>query len=162
MPNSKQAAACRTCGKELARDARMCPYCGQYRPVTASSLVRTIAWVVGLSAAAVTTIAFVSALDKHLSSAFLIGRTYAVAKLGPICATIQGLANADSSGVSTLAEADRYGCVVVAPHDRISLTMLEKNATLVKVRVNAPGQDADKFEGWTKAENVVPPSHPYS
>ena len=157
MPNSKQAAACRTCRKELARDARMCPYCGQYRPVTASSLVRTITWVVGLTAAAVTMIAFVSALDKHLSSAFLIGRTYAVAKLGPICATIHGLANADSSGVTTLTQADRYGCVIVTPQDGSSLTMLEKNAALVRVRVNAPGLDADRFEGWTKADIVAAP-----
>ena len=58
MPNNKQLAECRTCEKEVARDARMCPYCGEHRPVAASLLARTIMWALGLSAVAVITIAF--------------------------------------------------------------------------------------------------------
>jgi hypothetical protein len=58
MPNNKQAAECRTCGKEVARAAGMCPYCAENRPVAASLLVRTIIWALGLSALAVITIAF--------------------------------------------------------------------------------------------------------
>ena len=158
MPNDNQFAPCRACDKLLAHDARMCPYCGENRPVAPSPLVRIITWAMGLSAAALITIASIAAYEseEYLSSVFLVGRTYPVAKLGPVCTTINRLTDADHNRVTTLAQADHYGCVVVAPQNGFSLTMLEKNAALVKVRVNAPGLDADKFEGWTKAENVTP------
>jgi hypothetical protein len=65
------------------------------------------------------------------------------------------LTDADHNGVTTLAQADLYGCVIVTPQVRSSLTIPKKNATLVRVRVNAPGLEAYKFEGWTKVENVA-------
>jgi hypothetical protein len=149
-------AHCRTCNKEVASTARTCPHCGQRSPVPMSPRLKKGLRLFFLAAGGLFAIGLLVAYlsDELASSGFKVGNSYHVAKLGHVCATTDDLVQADYHGVTTLAQAEEYNCVMIEPGG-FTVTVLDKNAALVKVRVNSFGE-ADKFEGWTQAENISP------
>jgi hypothetical protein len=140
---------CHACGKEVAENPRVCPRCGAPNPTLKYNVTKPI--VVAVSA--VILFSLIADVLHNRSPTFVAGRTYPIAKNGLVCVTLAGLAKARERGA---AEAEKLGCLPVAPDDHPHVKVLDSNATTVKVRVVAPSLPLNNFQGWTAADNLSP------
>lgn len=94
--------------------------------------------------------------DKSATKPYQIGLTYPVVKSGPICRTPTVLGTADQNRVATEDQAEALGCLMLDPAIISKVTLIDKDPEMLKVRVIAPNQRADAFEGWTDVQTLDP------
>lgn len=92
--------------------------------------------------------------DKSATKFYKIGLTYPVVKAGPICRTPKVLGSADQNRIATEDQAETLGCLMLDPEKVSKVTLLDKDPDVLNVRVIAPNQRADAFEGWTDVQTL--------
>jgi len=92
--------------------------------------------------------------DKSPTRPFEIGQIYPVAKTGPICRTPKVLGTARENRVATDDQAEALGCLLLDPAKIAKVALIDKDPDVLKVRVLAPHQKADTFEGWTDIQTL--------
>jgi hypothetical protein len=92
--------------------------------------------------------------EKSATKPYKIGLTYPVVKAGPICRTPTVLGTANQNRVATEDQAETLGCLMLDPDKISKVTILDKDPDVLKVRVIAPHQRADAFEGWTDIQTL--------
>jgi hypothetical protein len=92
--------------------------------------------------------------DKSTTKPYQVGLTYPVVKAGPICRTPKVLGTADQNRIATEDQAEILGCLMLDPNKISKVTLLDKDPDELKVRVIAPNQRADAFEGWTDVQTL--------
>jgi hypothetical protein len=80
--------------------------------------------------------------------------TYRIAKAGPICRTTKVLDTANQNGVATEDQAEVLGCLMLDPARSSKVTLLDKDPSVLKVRVIAPNLKPDGYEGWTDVQTL--------
>ena len=99
--------------------------------------------------------------DKSPTRPYKVGLIYPVAKPGPICRTTRVLGTARQNRVATEDDAEALGCLMLDPATIAKVALIDKDPDVLKVRVLAPHQRADEFEGWTDIQTLgaypVPP-----
>ena len=99
--------------------------------------------------------------DKSATRPYQVGRIYPVVQPGPICRTTKVLGTAHQNRVATADQAEALGCLMLDPATIAKVALIDKDPDLLKVRVLAPHQKADTFEGWTDIQTIgsypVPP-----
>jgi hypothetical protein len=94
------------------------------------------------------------ARDESATGPYKIGLIYRVAKAGPICRTPNVLDTATHNGVTTEEQVEVLGCVMIDPARSSKVVVLGKGPDALKVRIIAPNQGADAFEGWTDFQTL--------
>jgi hypothetical protein len=156
----------------VAISAPRCPHCGDVRGLReqiTKPRKHALKILFGLVGAVIIGGFIVAAIEDYETSAgFEIGKTYAIAKDGYICPTVDALVTAENIGAYSQDRAGSVGCLYIV-RGMDSVLVLEKNSALVKVRYlvqrDEKGQilgepdvftEHDQFEGWTEAENIKP------
>ena len=96
--------------------------------------------------------------DQGASAGFEIGKQYSTGKdFVLMCATPDALTHAQYqaavTGITMQSQASSLGCRLLdkgAP-----VTMLEKNAALIRVRSDSTPGDTSSFEGWMNAGDLA-------
>lgn len=148
----KKLAKCRSCRKEVAPSDAVCGNCGAPNPAAAYDATKLI-----IAAAALLLVAGMAATwFRHdtKTASLAVGQTYIVAKPSRVCLTVNGLRKANHNDVVTIDQAARLGCLIIDPARISRVTVVDKSAVLVKVRVLAPELPANNFEGWTDIESI--------
>ncbi len=143
----KQSTHCHACRKEVEETPRVCPHCGAPNPTLAYGVTTPIIMAV----ATVIVLSLIADVLHSRKPLYFKGHTYPIAKNGVVCLTLSGLAKAKNA---TPDEAERLGCLPLAPDRNSQVKFLEKDKTAVKVIVLAPNRRVNNFQGWTAAENL--------
>jgi hypothetical protein len=64
------------------------------------------------------------------------------------------LDTANQNGVTTEDRAEVLGCLMLDPARSSKVALLGKGPDALKVRIIAPNQRADAFEGWTDFQTL--------
>jgi hypothetical protein len=157
---AQPSSHCHACRKNVVGNPKVCPFCAAPNPTLSyDRTIRVIAtFVVLIIVASTLSILF---RDKSATKPYQIGLIYPVVKAGPICRTPKVLDTARQNRVATEDQAEALGCLILDPATIAKVTLIDKDPDLLKVRVLAPHQKADAFEGWTDIQTLgsypVPP-----
>jgi RNA polymerase subunit RPABC4/transcription elongation factor Spt4 len=142
-----QSTHCHACRKEVEETPRVCPHCGAPNPTLAYGVTKPIVVAVAI----VIVLSVIADVFHSRKPLYVKGHTYPIAKKGVVCLTLNGLAKAKNA---TPEEAERLGCLSLAPDRQSQVKFIEKDKAAVRVIVLAPNRRANNFQGWTAAENL--------
>jgi hypothetical protein len=150
---AQPSSHCHACRKNVVGNPKVCPFCAAPNPTLSyERTIRVIAtFVVLIIVASSVSILF---RDKSATRPYKIGLAYPVAKAGPICRTTKVLDTARQNRIATVDQAEALGCLMLDPAIIAKVVLIDKDPDVLKVRVLAPHQRADAFEGWTDIETL--------
>ena len=150
---AQRSSHCHACRKNVIGNPNICPYCAAPNPTLSyDRVIRVVAtFVVLIILASSASMLF---RDKSATKPFKIALTYPVVKTGPICRTPAVLGTADQNRVASEDQAEALGCLMLDPGTTPKVTLIDKDPDVLKVRVLAPHQRADAFEGWIEVYTV--------
>lgn len=157
---AQRSSHCHACRKNVVGNPKVCPFCAAPNPTLSyDPIIRAVAtFVVMIIVASSVSILF---RDKSPTRPYKVGLIYPVAKPGPICRTTRVLGTARQNRVATEDDAEALGCLMLDPATIAKVALIDKDPDVLKVRVLAPHQRADEFEGWTDIQTLgaypVPP-----